>query len=130
MNSKEVGVIGEKIARDYFKNKGYKILDRNYSPKFVSGPKIGEIDIIAQKKDVIIFVEVKTLQSRNLSQRIYPEMKVDYRKQRKIIKTAQSYLLEKRLPLDRKWQIDVLAVEIDLNRRKYKIRHIESAIGE
>lgn len=129
MNSKQLGNFGEKIAQDYLRNKGYKILERNYSPKFVSGPKRGEIDIITQKKDVISFIEVKALQSRDLLPRLAPEMKVNYQKQRKIIKIAQSYLLERHFSLDKKWQIDVLAIEIDLNKGKAKIRHIENAVG-
>ena len=39
-------------------------------------------------------------------------------------KIAQSYLLEKRFPFDIKWQIDILAIEIDLDKRKAKLRHI------
>ncbi len=133
MNSKQLGNLGEKIARGYLKKKKYRILERNYSPKFVSGPQRGEIDIVARKKDVISFIEVKALaykDNRGRASVVYPEDKVNYQKQRKIIKTAQSYLLERHLSLDRKWQIDVLAIEIDLNKRKAKIRHIENAFGD
>jgi len=144
MTSKEIGILGEKIAENYLKKKGYKILEKNYSPDFVSGPNIGEIDLIAKKEDIIIFVEVKTLRLRSgqVLRQVYgefieptqgepfnPEDKVDFSKQKKIIKTSQSYLLEKHFPLEIKWQIDILAIKIDLEKRKARIRHIENAVA-
>lgn len=132
MNSKEIGNIGEKIAQDYLQDKGYKILDRNYSFRIPDSPQKGEIDIVVEKEDTISFVEVKTLIHKNgrafQFPAIFPEDKVDFRKQRKIIKTAQSYLLEKKYPLAKKWQIDVLAIEMDFAKRKAKIRHIKNAV--
>jgi len=125
MDSKQVGILGEKIAADYLKKKGYKILDKNYSNNFISGPKRGEIDITVQKDNVISFVEVKTLTSNKI---ISPEEKVDYLKQRKIIKTAQSWLMKNKIPLDTKWQIDVVAIKLDLNNKKAKIRHFKNAV--
>lgn len=128
MTSKDTGILGERIGERYLKRKGYKILERNYSPRFVSGPLRGEIDIIAQKKDVINFVEVKTL-LQNQNRPFNPEDKVDFTKQRKIIKTAESWLIKNKIPLETKWQIDVLAIEIDLNKRKAKIRHLRNAVA-
>jgi len=137
MNSKEIGNLGEEIACNYLQKKGYKILEKNYSPQFISGPNIGEIDIVAEKEKTLSFIEVKTLicnslrskNSREWASVIFPEDKVNLKKQRKIIKTAQSYFLENKYPLDTKWQIDVLAIEIDLGRRKARIRYIENAFG-
>ena len=128
MNSKDIGILGEKIAENYLKKKGYKILEKNYSPSFVSGPNIGEIDLIAKKQDVIVFVEVKTLKENSFSD-FSPEMKVDYQKQRKIIKTAQSYILEKKLFSEIKWQVDILSIIVDLEKRNAKIKHFENAIA-
>jgi len=127
MDSKELGILGEKIAENYLQKKGYKILEKNYSPSFISGLNIGEVDLIAKKKDVIIFVEVKTLR-QSLGGFFNPEDKVDYQKQRKIIKTAQSYILEKKLFSEIKWQIDVLSIVIDFEKRKAKIKHFENAV--
>jgi putative endonuclease len=126
-NSKEVGVMGEKIVSEYLKKKGYNILDRNYSPRWISGPLRGEIDIIVQKKDIISFVEVKTLKD-NFDKGFSPEQKVDFSKQRKILKTAESWLMEKKIPLDSKWQIDVVSVEINSDSKKAKIRHFPNAV--
>ena len=138
MNSRQLGNLGEKIACNYLKKKEYKILENNYSPQFFSGPNIGEIDIVAEKENTLSFIEVKTLIRNSLRSKngreqfsiVLPEDKVNLKKQRKIIKTAQSYFLENKYPLDTKWQIDVLAIEIDLNKRKAKIRHIENAVGD
>ena len=126
-NSKEVGALGEKIASEYLEKKGYKILDRNYSPRFISGPLRGEIDIIAKKEDTISFIEVKTLKD-NLSKNFSPEQKVDFQKQRKILKTAENWLMEKKISLDSKQQIDVISVEINSALKKAKIRHFPNAI--
>lgn len=130
MNSRQLGVFGEKIAESYLKNKGYKILDKNYSSKFVSGPQRGEIDIVAKKADVISFIEVKTLTeiSRGQFSTVLPEEKVNFHKQRKLAKTAESWLMEKKLPLNIKWQIDVIAIKLDLNSKKAKIRHLKNTV--
>lgn len=140
-NTKKLGAFGERIALNYLRNKGYKILDQNYSPKFVSGPQRGEIDIIAKpgrnifnifqgkKDDVIHFIEVKTLTANiNFSRQNFggPEEKVDYLKQRKIIKAAENWLMEKKIPLDSKWQIDVISIKIDLNSKKAKIKYFKN----
>jgi len=134
MNSSQVGKLGEEIAAVYLKKRGYKILERNYSPNFISGPIQGEIDIIAQEEDTLLFVEVKTVVCKNSEDSeekvFFPEDKVNFLKQRKIIKTSESYLLEKAYPQETKWQIDVITVEIFLKEKKAKIHHIRNAISD
>ena len=129
MNPKELGALGEKLAIDYLKKRGYKILDKNYSPKFVSGPQRGEIDIVAKKENVISFIEVKTLTQNcgGLTSAISPEDKVDYWKQRKILKAAENWLMEKKIALDSPWQIDVVSIRIDSDLKKAKIQHFQNA---
>jgi putative endonuclease len=129
MNTKELGALGEKVAINYLKKRGYKILDKNYSPKFVSGPQRGEIDIIAKKDDIISFIEVKTLTSGGQTSRISPEEKVDYSKQKKLIKMAENWLMEKKVALDSPWQIDVVSIRIDSDSKKAKIQHFQNAIS-
>jgi len=130
MSSKRLGDFGEKIAKKYLESKGYQILDRNYSFGFVSGPQRGEIDIIAKKDDVISFVEVKTLTKSNggLASLISPEEKVGFVKKRKIIKTAESWLMKKKIPLDTKWQIDIISIRVDLDKKLAKIKHFQNAV--
>ena len=126
MDTKKVGNFGEGVAENYLKNKGYQILDKNYSSRISTGPKIGELDIVVKKNDIISFIEVKTLrqvQGGSFS----PEEKVDFGKQRKLVKTAESWLMKKKIPLNSKWQIDVIAIELNSNQ-KAKINHFENAV--
>ncbi len=87
MNTRAIGINGEQIAVEYLVKSGYKILERNYSCK------IGEIDIIAYKNNIIVFVEVK---SRNYFSHGSGIESVTPDKIYKIIKTADIYLLSKR----------------------------------
>jgi len=128
MGKREIGDLGEKIALNYLKNKGYQILDKNYSFKIPGNPKKGEIDIIAQKSDIISFVEVKTLRLAPFAQGkpFLPEDKVNFQKQRKIIKAAESWLMKKKISLNSKWQIDVVSIVVDLNLKKARISHFKN----
>ena len=131
MDSKKLGILGEKIAEKYLKKKGYRILDKNYSSKFVSGPQRGEIDIVAKKSDIISFVEVKALEeSGEPFSDISPEEKFNLAKKRKIIKMAENWLIENKIPLDSKWQIDVISIKIDLENKKAKILYFSNVACE
>jgi putative endonuclease len=125
MNLKQLGFFGEKIAENYLKKKGYQILDKNYSSKFALGPRRGEIDIVAKKKDTISFIEVKTLRQAR-GEPFLPEEKVNFLKQRKLIKTAEGWLMKKKVPLNCRWQIDVIS--INLNNNQAKIRHFQNVV--
>jgi len=126
MTSKKLGILGEKIAEEYLKKKGYQILDKNYSSKFVSGPQRGEIDIVAKKSDIISFVEVKALEDSGEPSAISPEEKFNLQKKRKIVKMAEGWLIEKKISFDSKWQIDVISIKINLGDRKAKILYFEN----
>ncbi len=142
MNTRQVGNLGEKIAQDYLKKKGYRILAQNYSFRLPGNPQKGEIDIIAKRRRSILdilrgkkegairFIEVKTLikNGREQFSAISPEEKVNFSKQRKLVKTAEIWLLKNKIPLNTKWQIDVLAIEI--RDGKAKISHFENAVCE
>jgi putative endonuclease len=119
---KDLGDSGEKIAEKFLKDKGYKILDKNFRYS-----NFGELDIIAQKGDDIIFFEVKTRTKTGPTQ-FLPEDNITRDKQKKLIKLAEIYLSKKNLN-DACWQIDILAVEVYLNGT-HDIRHTENAIGD
>jgi putative endonuclease len=127
MDTKKLGNFGEEITCRYLTKKRFKILERNFVKNWDSKKK-GEIDIVAKKDNVIIFVEVKTITSAQ-SGGYLPEDKVDSQKKRKLIKLAESWLIKNKLPLDLKWQIDVVSVRVDLDLKKAKIRHLENAIS-
>ncbi|MCD6500671.1 YraN family protein [bacterium] len=121
MNSRELGNLGEKIARDYLKKKGYKILARNFKRKW------GEIDVVAKKKKSIVFVEVKTILEK---QGFFPEDEINWKKKNQLRKIAQIYLQEFKIPFESPWQIDILAIEITSNFKKAKVRHFKNAIED
>ncbi len=135
MDTKRLGDFGEKVACYYLESKGYKILDRNYSRKWIQGPQKGEIDIVAEKDKIISFVEVKTLQQIQGKQitsaqggGYFPEDKVNFQKQKQLIKIAQDWLSEKKIPLESKWQIDIISIKANLSSEKAKIRHLKNAV--
>ena len=98
---KNLGREGEDEAEEELLRLGYEILERNYKNK------IGEIDIVAKDGEVLCFVEVKTKSGHGYGS---PEDMVGPRKQRKILKTAEYYLLEHDLR-DIDWRVDVVAVD-------------------
>jgi len=127
-NTKTIGDLGEKIAENYLKKKGYKILDKNFRYK-----KLGELDIIAQRGDDVIFFEVKARMKKGVSE-FTPEDNITFTKQKKLIKLSQIYLV-KNLPTGRQenreisWQIDILAIEI-YRDKTFDIRHLENAVSD
>lgn len=114
MNNIEKGKFGEKLARDYLINKGYKIIDINYRNK------IGEIDIIAIHKEILIFIEVKSRTSNNYG---YPYEAVNYKKQQKIVNSSLIYIKSKSYD---KFQYRYDIIEVYLTNNS-KINHIENA---
>lgn len=125
-----LGAEGEEIATNFLKNKGYRILSRNWKCSF------GELDIVAIKKSgkffnrqkTIVFVEVKTIDSADVLFEGQPEQNVNYFKQRHLIKSAECYLKANRIKPEMPWQIDVIAVEFDRSKNLHKIRHHEKAV--
>jgi putative endonuclease len=118
MKRKELGDIGEKLARDFLKKKGYKIIGSNFRCRE------GEIDIIARKKDYLVFVEVRTKASTGFGS---PEESVTFAKKEKLISSALTYMSEHR-DLPESWRIDFVAIELDPNGKARRIELIENAI--
>lgn len=85
---KLLGIKGERLTIKYLKKQGYKILEKNYSVSF------GEVDIIAKKDNVILFVEVKTRTSTRFGT---PSQAVGYNKQHKYKQIALLYMQKKGL---------------------------------
>lgn len=111
MNNYKKGHEGEIIACEYIENNNYDIIERNYNTNF------GEIDIIAQDKEYIVFIEVKY---RNNFDKGYPCEAVGKRKQNNIRKTALHFISENNIT-DCDFRFDV--IEILGNN----IEHIENA---
>ena len=110
----ELGKKGEALVVEYLKQQGFTILNQNYATR------CGEIDIIAQKDEVLAFIEVKLRRNSHfyLSELIVPA------KQRKICKTALYYIATNNLS-DYVYRFDVALVES--NACDYTISYIENA---
>ena len=115
MDKKELGYFGEKVVAYYLEKKGYAILKRNFCIKG------GEIDIIAQKDDIIAFVEVKTRAPEPL---VNGFEAVTKSKKKLIIKTAEEYSY--RFPHDWQPRFDVVWVTVD-NRKVAGFNYVENA---
>ena len=106
-----VGEMGEQTAVEFLKKKGYEILERNY--RF----QRGEIDIIAQKEEEIVFIEVKTKMRGAFGE---PEDRVGITKQRQIARVAMGYLQAKNI-FNVNCRFDVISVT-GVNREVYHIK--------
>lgn len=120
-----IGNLGEREAARFLKKQGYRILERNYTALGA------EIDIIARKKDVIAFIEVKARDVKHLGYKeARPGSSVTPEKQRKIIRAASHYNARHRS--DTRLRLDVIEVYLETinNKKKVKeIKHIEGAFN-
>jgi putative endonuclease len=112
--SHNLGQKGEDLAADHLKKAGFKILSRNW--------KWGkhEIDIIAENKEMIVFVEVKT---RTDDFQMHPVTAVTTEKQKSIIYAADGYL--QKFKINKESRFDVIT--IIKKSESYQIDHIEDA---
>jgi putative endonuclease len=99
--SNEIGQRAEDAALDFLLAKGMRLVERNYRCK------AGEIDLVMQHDGILVFVEVRY---RKQNQFGGSAESVDYRKQKKIINTAQYYLQQHRHHSQSPCRIDVIAI--------------------
>lgn len=119
------GALGEEIACTFLQKKGFKILERNYRKPW------GEIDIIAEKRGEVRFIEVKAfsgdLERLSRESNSYrPEEQIHPAKLKKIVRTAQLYMAYKED--DREYQIDAVGVILDPITRKARCRLFEQIL--
>ena len=120
MKRRDTGILGEKLAGDFLGRNGYRILESNYRCSE------GEVDIIALHEDVLVFVEVRTKKSRQFGS---PEESITPAKMRRLRAVAAHYR-QNHNNLPDSWRIDVVAIELDQNKRVSRIELIENAVGE
>jgi putative endonuclease len=110
----ETGKIGEDKAAAFLEEKGYQIVARNHRHKHT------EIDLIARKGKMLIFVEVKTRTNTSYGM---PEAAVDYTKAKLIMRAAEHYIF------DTNWQYDVRfdVISVVINGSAIKINQFEDA---
>ncbi|WP_250252534.1 YraN family protein [Chryseobacterium sp. Marseille-Q3244] len=114
-NHNDFGILAEELAADYLEKNGYKILDRNF--RFQKA----EIDIIAEKDEFIIIVEVK---ARSTDAFILPQEAVTKTKIRSIVSAANHYLEE--FNKQNEVRFDIISVLPDHNKN-LTIDHIVDA---
>ncbi len=111
-----LGKLGENIATQYLKRKGYKIVKRNYRKKW------GELDVVALAPDkTLVLVEVKTVSGIN--PKITGEDQMTVSKAIKFKRTAGIYANGdgKLLVRDAGWRMDLITVSVD--ERRARVRH-------
>ena len=120
MKRKDTGILGEKLARDFLKKKGYHITETNYRcPE-------GEIDIVAKHGDYLVFIEVRTKTSREFGT---PEESITPAKKERMKATA-AYYQQTHHDLPPQWRIDVVAVELNQKGKLSRIELIENAVSD
>lgn len=110
----ELGEKGEELAVEFLQKNNYKILDRNW--RF----KKAEVDIIAQKKDILAVVEVKTRSSNYFGN---PQDFVNPKKIQLLVEAMNEYVISK--DLDVEVRFDIIAIL--KNQHTFKIEHLEDA---
>lgn len=115
---KSYGKKGEELALDYLRRQGYAIIALNWRCPY------GEIDIIAEKQSVLIFVEVRARHAYSTEAAL---ASINQRKRQKIQASASCYLHEHRLE-DHAWRIDVIAIAT-LRSGETILKHVEDALG-
>lgn len=113
---KTVGAVGEAAAATYLIENGYRILERNFRTR------IGEIDIIAEKNDILTFIEVKTKTGTKTGM---PYEQVTHTKLRHLRRIIEVYLIMKKAH-SRKCALDVISIVLDNHEQVKELKHYQS----
>jgi putative endonuclease len=120
MKRKETGDLGEQLALNYLKKKGYRILETNYRCQ------MGEIDIVAMHKKCLVLVEVRTKTNPEFGT---PEESITKTKALHMERTAEFYRQQHpKAPPD--WRIDLVAIEMQPSGQLLRLQHLESVLEE
>ena len=114
----KLGRWGEQLAAERLQSLGYVILERNWRCRR------GEIDLVAQAGDVLVFVEVKTRRGRDYGT---PEEAITRSKAKRLLELGRRYMLEHDLE-DVEWRIDLVAVELDQQGKLLRCEHIPNTV--
>lgn len=121
----EIGKLGEKIARDFLKKKGLRIITCNFYKPY------GEIDIVAREKEIIRFIEVKSVShetNQNVSHETFrPEDNLHPQKMRRLSRVIQAYIISHGTE---DWVFDLLCVYINQKTRSAQVKWIKDIVLE
>jgi len=123
------GKLGEEIACKFLLSKGYSIIERNFLRKY------GELDIIAQKRGILTFIEVKTVSCENLdnvnretSDKYRPEDNVHPNKIKRLKRVIQVYLSKPGFSRETEWEFGIISVVLSRNSPSAKVKYIKDII--
>ena len=114
ITDKEIGTSGEDEAAEYLRRQGYRIVNRNWKCS------IGEIDIVCEHDDELVFIEVKSSRHQSI---LTPELRVHQKKRRKLVSLANAYLKSQVRNSPCRFEVVSVWWQID----KPQIRHIKDA---
>ena len=117
MTSVSIGKLGEKVAREYLEKKGYNIIEQNYKTKYA------EIDLIAKKKDILVFVEVRTKTGEEFGT---PEDTINRDKKRKLRMNGRAYI--NRTKWKGPYRIDAICIVFNPDQTVSRLTHYENII--
>lgn len=117
-NRRQKGTAAEQAASLYLSSKGYVVVEANWRCRS------GELDLIAEYEDGLVFVEVRSRSGSPLQGT--PEESVDVRKMRQVRSTAEVYLYMKG-QTERKISFDVISVQLNEDLSISALRHIRNA---
>lgn len=112
------GKKGEDITADFLKKHGFIIFKRNYHSRF------GEIDIVAEKDDLLVFVEVKTRVQDNM---VSPAQAVDFHKRERMRLTAKTFLNKTFIDYKCRYDVSEITVRMENGEYKYSLNYIKNA---
>ncbi|MBI3075275.1 MAG: YraN family protein [Parcubacteria group bacterium] len=116
----DIGKLGENIACKFLENKGFHVKTRNYRRIF------GELDIVAEYKNKLHFVEVKTLEGENTL--FKPEDAVNHRKRERLKRAIKGYLREICVSDETEWQFDIISVLVNTDDKIARVRVLENMV--
>ena len=119
MNIGKTGAEGEKRVANFLRQHGYKIIKRNYQCRF------GEIDIIAEKSEYIVFVEVKTRKENSM---VSGAAAVDFHKQNRIMSTSNDFIVKTESELQPRFDVaEVIVSKKADGSDSYSLNYIKNA---
>jgi putative endonuclease len=113
-----LGDFAERVAAEHLASRGYAIRDRNVRTRY------GEIDLIAEKGDLVAFVEVRCRRGGAMGSAIES---LSWSKQARLVALAEAYGQE-HPELPGQWRIDLIALDLAADGRVLCLRHVEGAV--
>jgi putative endonuclease len=123
---KDIGALGEKVAAEYLRRRGMKIIDRNVARK------TGEIDVIAREGKTLHFVEVKSILclefplEDNREDRYDPSANLHEAKIRRVARTSEWYVAN--IDWEDDWQVDAVLVWLRARDGRAKVRYLPQIV--